>query len=93
MGVMKSPEAPKAIARKKGVYGRDICSAIDIAIGNTIETAAAFVISDVNNTVMINNPVSVPTGPSEFEPVINRFARRPAVPDFSKATFKTSNLA
>lgn len=59
MGVMKSPEAAKAMAIKKGVEDTPVKCDSDIAIGNIIETAAALVISAVSKVVTINSEVMI----------------------------------
>ena len=59
MGVMKSPEAAKAMAIKKGVEDTPVKWESDIAIGNIIETAAALVISAVSKVVTINSEVMI----------------------------------
>ena len=85
IGVIKSPEAAKAIAAKNGVYGKCNCCATDMAMGKTIDTAAAFVISDVSIIVAINKADNTPTGPNILPVAISPDAISVAVPDFSKA--------
>src|SRR5690606_27964484 len=86
MGVIKSPEAPKAMATKKGVAGNDSCSASDMEMGNIIETAAGFVTNAVKKIVTKNNALNTPTGPIDSPTLINAVATNAAVPDFSSAT-------
>ena len=83
---MKSPEAAKAMATKNGAPGSCVICDNESAMGNMMETAAAFVIKAVNRVVTINRTEINATGGNVSTGFSNMAAIHPAAPDFTSAT-------